>query len=153
MRRNKMSSRAKKIGKNVKKEIDLLYNSLFGSIILTVGITTGKTVDECRKLFNELKKHPNVLPDTISGAVDYIWTIFGNDDLKRVRAFYVLITDKLSVRSPMVTFVNEEESLMPLRPEGFTDTNIISLAAEGRDYIECEYLYDENGEEIEDEQE
>lgn len=149
-----MSNKASKIRKNVKKEIDLLYNSLFGSIILTVGITTGKTVDECRKLFNDLKKHPNVLPDTISKAVDYIWTIFGDDEFKRVRAFYVLVTDKLGVRSPMVTFVNEEESLMPLRPEGFTDTNIISLAAEGRDWAEVEYLYSEDGEEIiEDEEE
>ena len=119
---------------------------------MTVGITTGKTAAECRKLFNDLKKHPNVLPETIGETVDYIWTIFGNDDLKRVRAFYVLITDKLGVRSPMVSFVDEEENLMPLRPEGFTDTNIISLAAEGRDWAEVEYLYDENGEEIEDEQ-
>jgi len=149
-----MSSKAKKIGKNVKKRIDPLYNSLFGSIIMTVGITTGKTVAECRKLFNELKKNPKVVPETIGETVDYIWTIFGNDDLKRVRAFYVLITDKLGVRSPMVSFVNEEETLMPLRPEGFTDTNIISLAAEGRDWAEVEYLYDEDGEEIiEDEEE
>ena len=145
-----MSSKAKKIVKNVKKRVDPLYNSLFGSIIMTVGITTGKTVAECRKLFNELKKNPKVVPETIGETVDYIWTIFGNDDLKRVRAFYVLITDKLGVRSPMVTFVNEEESLMPLRPEGFTDTNIISLAAEGRDWADVEYLYDENGDEIED---
>jgi len=145
-----LSSKAKKIVKNVKKRIDPLYNSLFGSIIMTVGITTGKTVAECRKLFNELKKNPKVVPETIGETVDYIWTIFGNDDLKRVRAFYVLITDKLGVRSPMVSFVDEEENLMPLRPEGFTDTNIISLAAEGRDWADVEYLYDENGEEIED---
>ena len=145
-----MSSKAKKIVKNVKKRIDPLYNSLFGSIIMTVGITTGKTAAECRKLFNELKKNPKVVPETIGETVDYIWTIFGNDDLKRVRAFYVLITDKLGVRSPMVSFVDEEENLMPLRPEGFTDTNIISLAAEGRDWADVEYLYDENGDEIED---
>ena len=146
-----MSSAANKLKKIVKKRVDPLYNSLFGSIIMTVGITTGKTADECRKLFNNLKKHPNVLPQTIGETVDYIWTIFGNDDIKRVRAFYVLITDKLGVRSPMVSFVDEEENLMPLRPEGFTDTNIISLAAEGRDYIECEYLYAEDGSELEDE--
>ena len=95
-----------------------------------------------------------MFPQTIGETVDYIWTIFGDDEFKRVRAFYVLITDKMGVRSPMVTFVNEEESLMPLRPEGFTDTNIISLAAEGRDWAEVEYLYDEDGEEIiEDEEE
>lgn len=150
-RKTKMSSAANKLKKIVKKRIDPLYNSLFGSIIMTVGITTGKTVEECRKLFNDLKKHPNVLPETIGETVDYIWTIFGNDDLKRVRAFYVLITDKLGVRSPMVSFVDEEETLMPLRPEGFTDTNIISLAAEGRDWAEVEYLYSEDGEELEDE--
>lgn len=145
-----MSSAANKLKKIVKKRIDPLYNSLFGSIIMTVGITTGKTVEECRKLFNDLKKHPNVLPETIGETVNYIWTIFGNDELKRVRAFYVLITDKLGVRSPMVSFVDEEETLMPLRPEGFTDTNIISLAAEGRDWADVEYLYDENGEELDD---
>ena len=106
-----MSSKASKMKKIVKRQIDPLYNSLFGSIIMTVGITTGKTVAECRKLFNELKKNPKVLPETIAETVDYIWTIFGNDDLKRVRAFYVLITDKLGVRSPMVSFVDEEETL------------------------------------------
>ena len=145
-----MSSKAKKIGKNVKKRIDPLYNSLFGSIIMTVGITTGRTSAECKKLFNDMKKSTKEMPETIGEIVNYVWSIFGNDELKRVRAFYVLITDKLGVRSPMVSFVDEEENLMPLRPEGFVDTNIISLAAEGRDWAEVEYLYDENGEEIED---
>lgn len=140
-----MSSQANKIKKNIIKKPDPLYNSLIGSIVMTVGITTGRTERECKDLFKTLKKNKQVLGNTVEDIVEYVWTVFGNDDLIKVRSNYVLVYDKLGVRSPMVTFVNDEGNLMPLRKDGFTETNILSLAAEGRDWAEAEFLYDEDG--------
>jgi len=144
-----MSNKATRIKKVIKKP-DALYNSLIGSIILTVGITTGRTERQCRTLFNTLRKNKQVLGNTVSDIMDYVWEIFGNDDLIKVRASYVLVYDSLGVRSPMVTFVDEAEHLMPLRKEGFKETNIISLAAEGRDWARAEYLYDLEGRQVDD---
>lgn len=142
-----MSNRVNKIKKSIKKP-DALYNSLIGSIVCTIGITTGKSEAECRKVFNMLKRNKQVLPTTVEGIADYVWTIFGNNDLIKVRSSYVLITDNNNARTPMVTFVNDDGNVMPLRKEGFVDTNIISLAAEGRDYLTAEFIYDEDGNNI-----
>lgn len=146
-----MSNKATRIKKVIKKP-DPLYNSLIGSIVCTVGLTTGKTERQCRTLFNILRKNKQVLPDTVIGIAEYVWTIFGNDDLVPVRSKYVLVFDSLEVRQPMVSFVNDEGNIMPLNPKGFTDTNILSLANEGRDYIDAEFLYNEDGSKIEDEE-
>lgn len=139
-----MSNKVARIKKVIKRP-DPLYNSLIGSIVLTIGITTGKTEEECRKLFNKFKRNQKVLPDTAIGIADYVWTIFGNDDLIKVRSNYVLVYDNLNVRQPMVTFINGDGNLMPLRKDGFKETNILSLAAEGRDWAMCEFLYAEDG--------
>lgn len=142
-----MSNKATRIKKVIKKP-DPLYNSLIGSIVMTVGITTGKTEQECKDLFKTLKKNKKVLGNTVESIIKYVWTVFGNDDLIKVRANYVLIYDKLGVRQPMVTFVNGDGNLMPLRKDGFKETNILSLAAEGRDWAESEFLYAEDGTEL-----
>lgn len=144
-----MSNKATRIKKVIKKP-DALYNSLIGSIVCTIGITTGRTVEECRKTFNMIKRNKQVLPDTVIGIAEYVWTIFGNDELKPVRSKYVLVYDSLEVRQPMVTFVNDDGNIMPINPKGFNETNILSLAAEGRYWARAEFLYGEDGRLIED---
>lgn len=139
-----MSNKATRIKKVIKKP-DALYNSLIGSIVCTIGITTGRTVEECRKTFNMIKRNKQVLPDTVIGIAEYVWTIFGNDELKPVRSKYVLVYDSLEVRQPMVTFVNDDGNIMPINPKGFNETNILSLAAEGREWARAEFLYGEDG--------
>lgn len=148
-----MSSKAKKIKDDITVERDELYNTTVGSIILTVGINTGRTEKECRDLYNTLKKNQKVLPTTIEKIVEYVWTIFGNDSCYERRASFVLLSDKYNVRTPLVTFVNEEGNIMPLNPNGFKDVNLITLAAEGRDWIDCEFIFDENGNIIEQDKE
>jgi len=139
-----MSNQVSKIKKNIKKP-DALFNSLIGSIVCTVGITTGRTVEECRKTFNMIRKNKQVLGNTVSDIMDYVWTIFGNDDLVSVRSKYVLVYDSLEVRQPMVTFVNDDGNIMPINPKGFVETNILSLAAEGREWARAEFLYNDDG--------
>lgn len=144
-----MSSKANKIEKRARK-IDELYNTTIGTIILTVGINAGKTESECRKMYRELKKNQKVLPTTIEKITDYVWTVFGNEDYDR-RASFVLLTDNKNVRTPLVTFVNPDGNIMPLNPKGFKDVNLITLAAEGRDWIDCEFIFDDNGDIIKEE--
>lgn len=142
-----MASKASKIGKTVRRRIDPLYNTLVGSIICTIGLTTGKKPSDCRRLFNDLNGNKQALDNfnTIEKIMDYIWTIFGNDDVVYIRGKYILVYDKNNVRTPMVSFTNDEGNIMPIDPKGFTNINILSLAQEGRDWVGYEYLYNEDG--------
>lgn len=129
-----------------KRWIDPLYNTLVGSAICTIAITTGKDKKEARKLFLYMKQHKNNLQlNTVEEIMDYIWGRMGSAD-KKIRSSYVLVTDKYNIKQPMVTFVNDEGNIMPIDPEGFKTINILYLAQEGKDYIEVEFIYNEEGE-------
>lgn len=142
-------SKVRQIKRNIKQEINPLYYTLVGSIITTIGILTGKSEIQNKKLYQDLNKHKQILKPTVQEITDYIWTIYGNDELIKLRANIVLVYDKLGVRVPMVTLINPEtETLLPLKQNG-EFTGILKVANEGRDYIGVEYLYDEDGNKFE----
>lgn len=145
-----MSSIAKRLAK--RKQVPEEYRTLVGSIVTTIGIITGKSEQEVRKTYNHLKKNKKNIPYTVAEICNYVWSIFGDDDKIAVRAKMVLVYDKLNIRSPLVTFVNENGNLMPLSPDGIF-TGILMTAAVGSDYVGVEYLYNEDGSEIVDEEE
>lgn len=123
-----------------------LYNSLIGTIVICVAALSGKKESEAKTYFNKLKKRSKDLPLTVEKIVDYVWDDFGKAD-KKLKANLVLIVDGLNVRSPIVSLINEEGNLLPLKPNG-QFTNLQNLANEGRSYIQVEYIYDEEGEHI-----
>lgn len=141
---------AKSIKKNIKKQTNELYNTLVGSIVWCVGAISGKSELQMKKTYNTLKKNKQVLPNTVIGITDYVWTISGDDDKKALRAYMVLLTDKRDLKAPRVVLLNSEGNVVPL-PNG-VPTGIIADAIKGKDNVEVEWLYKENGEEIEDEQ-
>lgn len=140
-----MSSIAKRLAK--RKQVPEEYRTLVGSIVTTIGIITGKSEQEVRKTYNRLKKNKKDMPYTVAGICDYVWSIFGDDDKIAARASMVLVYDKLNIRSPLVTFVNENGNLMPLSPDGVF-TGILMTAAAGGKYVEVEFLYNEDGSDI-----
>lgn len=145
-RKNKVSSAVKRIAKKAQKTPEE-YTTLAGSIVTTIGIITGKSELQVRKTYNMLKRNKQVIPHTVSEICDYVWSIFGDDDKIEARANMVLVYDKLNVRGPLVTLVNEAGNIMPLSPNG-NFTGILMSAASGSDYVGVEFLYDETGEEI-----
>lgn len=144
-----MSNKVKRIAKR-RQQTPEEYRTLVGSIVTTVGIITGKSELQVRKTYNMLKKNKRAIPNTVAEICDYVWSIFGDDDKIAERANMVLVYDKLNIRAPLVTLVNENGNIMPLSPDG-TFTGILMTAANGSDYVEVEFLYDEDGSEIEEE--
>lgn len=140
-----MSSIVKRIAK--RKQTPEEYRTLVGSIVTTIGIISGRSELEVRMMYNRLKKNKKDIPNTVEEICDYVWSIFGNDDMIAARADMVLVYDKLNIRSPLVTFVNENGNIMPLSPDG-TFTGILMTAAAGSDYVGVEYLYNEDGSKV-----
>lgn len=142
-----MSSQVKRIAK--RQQTPEEYRTLVGSIVTTIGIITGKTEQQVRKTYNMLKKNKQDIPNTVSEICDYVWSIFGNDDMIAERANMVLVYDTLNIRSPLVTLVGENGNIMPLSPNGVF-TGILMTAAKGSDYVGVEFLYNEDGSKITD---
>jgi len=145
-----MSSIVKRLAK--RKQTPEEYRTLVGSIVTTIGIITGKSELEVRKMYNRLKKNKKDIPNTVAEICNYVWSIFGDDDKIASRANMVLVYDKLNIRAPLVTLVNEEGYTLPLSPDG-NYTGILMSAAAGSDYIGVEFLYNIDGSEIVEEEE
>lgn len=145
-----MSNIVKKIKANMKtqkkKEDALLYTTPIGTIVSTVGILNGKTEKEnvayMKKLIKEQEENVK-FPNTIIDIVNYVWEDYGKGN-HSLRADMVLLTDTDNIRSPMISFINNEQ-IMPLSPEGLA-YGILGCALEGRENVNIEYLYDEDGE-------
>jgi len=140
-----MSNAVKRIAK--RKQTPEEYRTLVGSIVTTIGIITGKSELQVRKTYNMMKKNKQVIPHTVAEICEYVWSIFGDDDKIAARANMVLVYDRLNIRAPLVTLVNENGNIMPLSPDG-TFTGILMTAAAGSDYVGVEYLYDIDGNKI-----
>jgi len=140
-----MSNKIKAIKKALAEPEE--YKTLVGSIVTTIGIITGKSELQVRKMYNNLKKDKKALPETVAGICNYLWSIYGDDAHKAARSNMVLVYDKLNIRTPLVTLVNEDGNILPLRPDG-KYTGILMTAAAGSEYVDVEFLYDEIGEEI-----
>ena len=146
-----MSSLTRRIAKKVGQTPEE-YRTLVGSIVTTIGIITGKSELQVRKTYNMLKKNKQVIPNTVAELCNFVWSIFGDDDKIAERANMVLVYDKLNIRSPLVTLVNDEGNILPLSPDG-TFTGILMTATKGSDYVGVEFLYNEDGTEITEEEE
>lgn len=144
-----MSSKVRRIAK--RKQTPEEYRTLVGSIVTTIGIITGKSELQVRKTYNILKKNKQVIPNTVAEICEYVWSIFGDDNKIAARANMVLVYDKLNIRAPLVTLVSEDGNIMPLNPNG-TYTGILTTANRGSDYVEVEFLYNEDGTEITEEE-
>lgn len=146
-----MSNKVKRLSK--RQQTPEEYRTLVGSIVTTIGIITGKSELQVRKMYNRFKKNKQVVPNTVSEICKYIWNIFGgNDSNIAVRANMVLVYDKLNIRAPLVTLVNNDGNILPLSPDG-SFTGILMTAAAGSEYVNVEYLYNEDGSEIIEEEE
>lgn len=140
----------KSIKKEMKKRRDELYNSLIGTIVITIGMLCDKDEAECRKEFLKLKLLKNKLPNTVQDICEYIWKEFGDDERKQYRRNMVLIVDLLNVRSPIVCLTDDEGHVLPLKRNG--EMNVMQMiATKGDEHLSVEYIYDENGELLEDE--
>lgn len=147
-----MSSTAKKIAKKVIKAKHLkLYTTLPGSIIASISMLSKVSISEQLKYFKVLKKwvdeqakeNKNI---TVIDIFNHVANEIGKIQ-KEWRSKYILIFDKNNILTPLVTIVDDDGNPLPLTPEGFY-YGVMQYAIEGRDNIDYEFLFDENGDEI-----
>ena len=148
-----MSSKAKQISKKVIKAKHLeLYTTLPGSIIASIAMLSGVSIKDQLKYFEVLKKWVEKQENKTVTVID-IFKHVANEIgklQKEWRSKYILIFDKNNVLTPLVTIVDDDGNPLPLTPEGFY-YGVMQYAIEGRENIDYEFLFDENGDEIGDE--
>lgn len=147
-----MSSKAKKISENLVKAKHLeLYTTLPGSIIASIGMLSGVSIEDQLKYFEVLKSwvdeqanaNKNV---TVIDIFNHVANEIGKLQ-KEWRSKYILVFDKNNILTPLVTIVDDDGNPLPLTPEGFY-YGVMQYAIEGRENIDYEFLFDENGDEI-----
>ena len=140
----------RKLRKNVeqfqKNEEVAMCATLIGSIIMSTGILTETPYEEQVKLFHKYANDCKELPTVIIDLVEYIWNVQNTKNKTNgLKANLVLISDKQNLRTPLVTIVDSNGCPMPLSRDGI-GYGVIGLAREGRDTVDVEFLYDEDGE-------
>jgi hypothetical protein len=147
-----MSSKANKISKELVKAKHLeLYTTLPGSIVSSIAMLSGVSTEDQLKYFEVLKKWVEKQAKenetvTVIDIFNHVANEIGKLQ-KEWRSKYILIFDKNNVLTPLVTIVDDEGNPLPLTPEGFY-YGVMQYAIEGRDNIDYEFLFDENGDEI-----
>lgn len=136
-----MSSKAKKIQNNVEntKKVQLyeLYNTLCGSIIVSVGKLVNKTEDEMIEDFARFSKDEELAKSkNIKDACDYIIKDFGMADCFKKNI--VLVYDENDLYTPIIT-LEVDDTILPLDPNGMTLGILNHL-----DNAIVEYIYDED---------
>lgn len=147
-----MSSKAKKISENLVKAKHLeLYTTLPGSIIASIAMLSGVSVEEQLKYFEVLKEWVNKQANenkniTVIDIFNHVANEIGKLQ-KEWRSKYILVFDKNDILTPLVTIVDDDGNPLPLTSEGFY-YGVMQYAIEGRENIDYEFLFDENGDEI-----
>ena len=147
-----MSSKAKKISENLVKAKHLeLYTTLPGSIIASIGMLSGVSIEDQLKYFEVLKSWVNEQANanknvTVIDIFNHVADEIGKLQ-KEWRSKYILVFDKNDILTPLVTIVDDDGNILPLTPEGFY-YGVMQYAIEGRENIDYEFLFDENGDEI-----
>lgn len=135
-----MSSKSKRLEKNVKAEENLkkytLYGSVFGSVIVTVGKLSGKKEDELISDFARFSKDENLaLCKNIKEVCDYIIADYKMPE--EYKKYIVLCYDEEGKYTPIVTVIDDEGYVQPL------DRNGTYLGVLATDDFEMEHVYDE----------
>lgn len=128
----------------INKELEL-STTLVGSIVASVGILSGKTFDECHKLFRTIKKE--VKEDT--SVMNLTKRVLKDFEIpnKELLSRLILVYDNNEIYTPLVAITTDNEDVMPIARNGRYYGVLTQLNKPTTGY---EFLFDENGDEYED---
>lgn len=138
-----MSNKISKIRENAKARQNykkyVLYGSLAGSCIVSVGKLAGKTENELVKEFDKLKtnKEFSSCSNTLE-VCDWLFDYFKVD--KQYKDNLVIVYDEDEVYTPLVTLM-VDDTILPLDPDG-KSLGVISMIG-AKDNIVWERVYEE----------
>lgn len=138
-----MSNRVKKISKNAMTRQNykkyVLYGSLAGSCLVTIGKLAGKTENELVAEFDKLKNNDDFSKcNNIQEVCDWLFDYFKVDE--QYKNNIVLVYDEDERYTPMVT-LEVDGTILPLDPDG-TSLGVLSMIGV-KDNIVYEYVYEE----------
>lgn len=138
-----MSNRVKKISENAKARQNykkyVLYGSVIGSCLVTIGKLAGKTENELVVEFDKLKNNDDFSKcNNIQEVCDWLFGYFKVDE--QYKNNIVLVYDENERYTPMVT-LEVDGTILPLDPNGVS-LGVISMIGT-RDDIVYEYVYEE----------
>lgn len=138
-----MSNKIKKISKDVlarqnyKKYV--LYGSIIGSCVITIGKLAGKTENELVAEFDKLRNNDNFSKcNNIQEVCNWLIDYFKVDE--QYKNNIVLVYDEDERYTPMVT-LEVDGTILPLDPAG-TSLGVLSMIGV-KDNIVYEYVYEE----------
>ena len=144
---NQVNKLSEAIKKRKSKEELALYATLPGSIITSIGILSKSTTAEIKTNFKDFKKKLKELTAkeaTIEELVELAYKNYGKCD-RELLANLILLTDTRNIYTPLVTIIKVDE-ILPLDPKGLA-FGVIGMArdVDHQQFVEIEYLFDEDG--------
>lgn len=137
-----MSNRVKKISENAKARQNykkyVLYGSLAGSCIVSVGKLAGKTENELIEEFGKLANNEDFSKCTNTLEVcDWLFDYFKVDE--QYKKNIVIVYDEDERYTPLVS-LEVDGTILPLDPDG-TSLGVLSMIGV-KDNIVYEYVYE-----------
>lgn len=141
-----MSSKAKKIANNAESMIAYkkyeMYNSLFGSILVSVGKLSGVTEKKLLEDFEFFKTDEIAsLCKNVRDLTKYLTLFYGMPE--DYKDYLVLVYDKNNRFTALVS-IEENGYILPLAPDGIPNGILQHI---GDDSIEVEYIFSDTEEE------
>lgn len=138
-----MSNKIRHIAKGIEKELPFDL-SLVGSIIAATAMISGKTYEDAEEFYKSIKN--KVKCETVMEYTNFVWNNFGRSSNKQLRSHLGLFYDERDILTPMVAVCDKDGFPLPNNPSG-KPYGIIGHFLDGRDYVQMEWLYDEDGNE------
>ena len=140
-----MSNKVTRLSKKVSHKLPF-YMSLIGSIVTSVSMLSGKTYECAEEYYNELCKNKKWFKGkSVLDICNKAWSDLGNGN-KSIRSHLGLFYDERNILTPMVAVCDKDGFPLPNNPSG-KPYGIIGHFLDGRDYVQMEWLYDEDGNE------
>lgn len=140
-----MSNKVTRLSKKVSHKLPFDL-SLVGSIVTSVSMISGKTYDDAEQYYNELCKNKKWFKGkSVLDICNKTWSDLGNGN-KSIRSHLGLFYDERNILTPMVAVCDKDGFPLPNNPSG-KPYGIIGHFLDGRDYVQMEWLYDEDGNE------
>lgn len=139
-----MSNKIKRISKDIIPELPFDL-SLVGSIVAATAMISGKTYEEAEQFYKSIK-NKKLKCETVMKYTNYVWDNFGRSSNKQLRSHLGLFYDERDILTPMVAVCDKDGFPLPNNPSG-KPYGIIGHFLDGRDYVQMEWLYDEDGNE------
>lgn len=149
---NKITKAQETIKQNKAKEDLQLYATLPGSIVTSIGILSGKNRKQILENFRDFKQKIKALDSEHTNVEDLTklaYNLYGEQFERKLLSNLILCVDTRGFYTPLVSIADDSAdylTVLPLDPKGLA-FGVIGMARdpEHSEFVELEWIFDENG--------